>query len=322
MPVLDVRAQLTLVELAKRTHNKDLLLIAETLNEVLEMLDDAIWIEANGPTSHTHTRRQALPTGTYRKFNAGVPREASAAKQIVETLGMLEAYSVVDKGLVDLAPNAKEFRSGEDMAFVEGLSQTFATTLIYGNMTTTPEKFNGLATRYNSLSLANVDECGGTGETTTSVWVIQWGKTRVFLPYPKGSKTMGVNARDLGECTVVDAGGTNEYQAYRTHFKMDGGIVVRDDRCVQRVCNIQTTGKTNIFDDDILVGALNRLPAKGIGAAIYANETVKTQMDILAKDKSNVNYTQKDAFGRPVTSFRGFPVRQMDAIINTEDAVV
>jgi hypothetical protein len=92
---------------------------------------------------------------------------------------------------------------------------------------------------------------------------------------------------------------------------------------VFRIANIETAAgaKSNIFDDDILIRALRRCPANAAGLVIYANRTVLTQMDIRSKDKSNVNYSIADIFGVPTTTFRGFPVRQVDAILDTESAL-
>jgi hypothetical protein len=337
-----LRSQLTLLELAKRTLDGQHLAVAEVLAETNEVLTDAVWVESNQPTSHITTKRISLPAGTWRKVNAGVYREASATQQIVETIGLCESYSVVDKFLVDIAANPREFRSSEDLAFVEGLSQTLADALfrdnantIPGNMAANPERFNGFVIRYNSVNATgNVITEGGTATAgdTTSVWVVQWGPSMVHMIYPKGSK-MGIEVRDLGEQTVqaglmttgtdisaVNSGGSiTEYQAYRTHFKLAAGLVVRDDRCVQRLCNIDDLGDTAPLDEDNIIVMLNKLPYQGKGAVIYCNNDTKTQLDILAKDSGNLAVASvEDAFGRPVTVFRGVPVRRVDAITNTE----
>ena len=320
MSTMTINSQLTLVELAKRTNNKDLLLITEVLNETNELLDDAVWIEGNQTISHKGSQRTFLPVGTWRRINSGVEQEASATKQIVEPMGMLEAYSTVDKKLVEIAPNPMEFRSQEDLAFVEGLSQSLIDAIIYGNLSTDPEKFDGLATRYSKLADTNVLGQGGTGSDTTSVWIIQWGPTRCHLVYPRGSQSIGIGTRDLGEQTVYDAN-SNPYQAFRTHFEINCGLFVHDQRCVQRLANIETAGATNTLDDDSLVILLGRMLQRGVGAVIYANRTICTQLDILAKDKTNVNYTSADVFGKPTTLFRGVPVKLVDALLDTETAI-
>lgn len=322
MTTLDTRAQLTLIELAKRTADQNLLDIVEVMTETNEILDDALWLEANQKMGHLGTVRNTLPSGTWRRLNKGIARKASSTRQIKEGIGMLEAYSVVDKKLVDLAPNPIVFRSGEDMAFVEGLSQDLADCIFYGDQSTTPEKFDGFTPRYNALSLENVHDTGGTGDDNTSLWIVQWGKHKVHLIYPGGSASMGVKARDLGECTVLDDQATpQEYQAYRTHFEVNAGMFIHDDRCVQRVCNIEVTGSTNIIDDNLIIAAKNNLPYKGVGAVIYCNKTILTQLEILAKDKSNVNWQPGEAFGQAITQFQGIPVRRVDALLNNETTV-
>ena len=322
MSTLTVRGQLTLLELAKRTANKELLTIAELLNETNEMLDDAVWVEANQLTSHVTTQRTSLPTGHFRSINEGVEGESSSTKQIVEPMGMLEAYSTVDKKLVDIAPNPMEFRSNEDKAFIEGLGQTLQESIIYGNRVDNFKEFDGFSVRsdWDAIADSYVYGAGGTGNDTTSVWLVQWGVDKVHLIYPKGSQTMGIKRQDLGEQTVYDDS-YNPFQAYRSHFMADCGLVVRNPRNVQRIVNIETSGSSNILDDDDLVKALNQMTQRGQGAVIYCNRTILSQLDILAKDRSNVSYTSAEVFGKQVTLFQGHPVRLVEQILDTEDAI-
>lgn len=320
MATLTANQQLTLVELAKRTANKKIETIAERLSEVNEMMMDAVWIEANDLTSHVTTVRTSLPSGTYRKINSGVASEASTTKQIREDIAMLEAFSKVDKKLVDIAPDKAAFRSGEDMAFVEGIGQSMMDALIYGNKATDPEQINGLATRYNALADTNVVGAGGTGSDVSSIWIIQWGMDKAHLIYPKGGMPGGINFEDMG-IDVAQDGSSNDYVVYRSHFEVNFGLVVRDDRNVQRIANIETSGSSNIFDEDLLIRRLRNMTNGGKGAVIYANQTILSQMDVAAKDKTNVNYYIENVFGVPTTTFRGFPVRQVDAILDTETAI-
>ena len=54
------------------------------------------------------------------------------------------------------------------------------------------------------------------------------------------------------------------------------------------------------------------------GLRIYTNRTGATYLDILAQDKTNVNLTYREFAGKPVTTFRGIPVRVTDALLETE----
>lgn len=315
----------TLLNMAGRFHNGVILPIAEVLSKDNEILADIPFAEANEIFGHRLNRRGSKPTGSYRKLNSGVATEKSNTVPDYEGIAFLEAWSQLDAALVEGAPDPVAYRRTEDEAFIEGMRDTFASTLIYGSTNTTPEKMDGLAQRITTLSstsvngVANVIGASGTGSDVTSIWIVQWGPRRVYMAYPKGSMA-GLDFEDFGKQPITDSDG-NLYTAYRSHFMWKSGLVVEDDRCIQRIANIESAGSSNIFDEDDLITALNRLPFGGRGAVIYANRTIKTQMDINAKDKSNVNYTSGEIFGMPVTNFRGVPVRQVDAILDTETAL-
>ena len=322
MAILDAYGQLTLLELAKRTDPKgEAAKIAEIMSEANEILLDAVWGEANNITSHKVVRRDYLPAGTWRHINKGVAKEASITTEVNEPIGFLESYSEIDKALVDMAPNPRQFRMDEAAAFIEGMSQSLAGAVMYANHAVDPEKLNGLSERLNALSIARVISAGGSGTDTTSVFAIQWGLNQVFMAYPRGSKNVGIEHKDLGEVTLSD--GTNPYQGFRDHFVSRSGLVVKDTRCIARVANIESTGAVNLFDEDDLITVLNQMKNGGKGAVIYVNRTIKTQMEIALIDRGNVNFTVANGLGGvPVLFFRGSPVRLVDQIIDAETEVV
>lgn len=315
--------RMTLIDLAKRTKDNSVIAIAEVMNKVNAIMDDAVWIQANGETQHVTAKRLSLPTGSWRKINEGVDPEKSTTQQLVETIGMLEAYSHVDTALVDVAPDKAAFRLTEDLAFVEGMSQTLANQIIYGTTVGYPERFDGFATRFANLTtlsvsaVHNVHNYGGSGSTLNSVWIVQWGATKVHMIYPRNSVSVGFSMADDGVQTIVASNG-GYFKVYQTHFKQYAGLCVRDDRCVQRVANIPATA-ANLSNK--LIDALRQMPADGGGAIIYANATVLGQLDKEAKDKTNVNYGPADAFGRPTMFFRGIPVKKVESLLTTESAL-
>lgn len=317
--------QLGLVELAKRKDPAgNPAVIAEVLARDNEILQDAPWSEANDTFSHMITRRLTLPTGSFRKLNAGVATEASQTIQVSETIGMLESFSQADQALVEAAPNPTQFRMQEAASFLEGMSQTFATKVIYGNSHTTPEEFTGFAPRMNDTDCNNVISAGGSGGDTTSIFGVQWGLDKVHFVYPKGAPSQGITHKDLGLAAVdvTTTAGTHSYMmAYRDHFKLACGLVVRDNRCIFRVANIEVSGTSNIFDPDDLIDLLNAMPQRGAGTMLYLNNYIFSQMDKQAMDKSNVLYSVGDLWGVPTVKFRGFPLRKCDAITITETAV-
>ncbi len=312
---------LTLAEVAKR-HDPDgnMATIAEVLEEQNDILKDAPWREANDVFSNKGTRRSREPGGTWRKLNAGVVAEKSETVEIVDTIGMLDTLAKNDVEVIKSFKNPSQARSDEAMSFAAGLGKTMASTMIYGNTITTPEKFTGLAPRMDDLATTNnVLNEGGTGSDLTSIFVIDWGPSTVHMLYPRNSK-VGLDHEDLGIQLVTDIG-SNEFRAYVDYFSWKAGMAVKNAKSIGRIANIESAGTSNIFDEDNLIALLNRM-TKGPGRRIYCNETVMTQMEIRVKDKTNVNYTKVDGLAPgPVMMFKGVPIRQVDQIINTEAAL-
>ena len=317
---MTVANTLSLLELAKRHDpNGNTAAIAEVLTEENQMLQDAVWQEANDTFSHKYTRRLSLPTGTHRKLNFGVPVEASRTVEGRDTVAFLESYSQCDKKLCDAAASPSEFRMNEATSFLEGMGQTMAGKMIYGNTALVPEEPLGLAPRMAAVASTNVIDAGGS--IGTSIYVVMWGPTKAFMVYPRNHPNVGIVHKDLGEVTLTDASG-GMYQGYRDHFETNYGLCVKDDRSTGRICEIEPAGVANIFDEDDLITLLNLMPSGP--KVIYCNGTVKTQMDIALKDKTNVNYTAQGGeglAGEPVLHFKGYPIRRVDQILDTEAAV-
>jgi len=159
---------LTYADWAKRLDdNYKIASIVELLSQTNEILDDMLVMEGNLPTGHKTTVRTGLPSATWRLLNYGVPNGKSTTAQIVDSCGNLETYAVIDKDIADLNGNTPEFRLSEVKAFLEGMSQQVATTVIYGNTQTNPERFMGLAPRFNTVTTTaaqtafNVIDAGG-----------------------------------------------------------------------------------------------------------------------------------------------------------------
>lgn len=302
--------------------------IVELLKETNPILDDMTVIEANGYTEHKTTVRSGLPKGTWRELNYGVQPEKSKTVPVKDSMGMLETYAEVDKALADLNDNKAAWRLSEDRAFIEGLNQTMAGTLFYGNSSLEPQKFMGLTPRYSDLSAENkrnIIDAGGTGSDNTSIWLIVWGPNTVHSIFPKGS-TAGLLSRDLGEHTLTDDQG-GKYQGYRTHYKWDLGLTLRDWRYAVRIANIDAgdladpaTG-ANILQ--LMARALHRVPNLGMGRPVfYLNREVLEALDVQSMEKTTLALKTQELEGKFWQTFRGVPLRQTDALINTEARVV
>jgi len=313
--------------------------IAEVLNRKCPLLGILPMEPTNLIMSHIGTRRSTLMTPQPRTFNKGIVPTATHTTPLTEGIAMYEDYSEVDKKLCDIQNDPTQFRKDEDLAKIESFHQSLEYGLFYNSLTSDGRIINGLATRFNSLSTyPNGDSTwtynvvdGGSSVTRTSIWLIEFGKKKVYGLYPKNLPA-GLSHRDLGE--VTKESGYSEsvagslYQVYRTHFSWDIGLFIADERCVQRYANINSVvGGANEFDEQQLITLKNQLPSMGedAGTCIICNRQIKTQMDIRAvSQKTNTYFTQNastgDVWGRPVTRFQGIPVIVAEMIGNAETA--
>ena len=315
--------KLTILEQAKRRELGNIARIAELLEEYNEFTMDAPTFEANDVYSHLYTKRVQLPTIEPRSINAGARRSASLTEQAREQITLLEVWAEIDEQLIDHEPSPGAARSNELVSFIEAGAQEFAKRLLYGNKADgDARQFDGLTARFDALSLDNVRSVGGTGGT--SVWIIEWGFDTVHLVYPKGAPSIGLDEKDLGKQRVTDSTG-NPYMAYVNQMKWEYGLVGKDPRAAQRLCNIDVAGGTNSLDNAakirLMVAAKNQLPRMGRNAVIYAQRDTKTQFDIYALEKTNGFYMQSNITGGPLTMFQGMPIRMVEQLLTTEGTV-
>jgi len=318
----------TLLDVTKRLDPDGKIdMIAELLAETNPVLDDAVFIEGNLPTGHRTTVRTGLPAPTWRKLYGGVQPTKSTTAQVTDACGMLEAYAEVDKALADLNGNTASFRLSEDRAHIEGMTQEMAATLFYGNETTEPEAFTGLSPRFNSTSTANgINVLQATTDTdNSSIWLVVWGANTVHCIYPKGSKA-GLTMEDKGQVTIEDIDGSGgRMEAYRTHYRWDMGLTVRDWRYVVRIPidqeDLTLSGGADLVD--LMMNATTMVPNLNAGRPVwYCNRKV---MSFLKRKMTNkiVNSTlsMEQLNGKWTPMFEGIPVRRCDAIHNSEAAI-
>lgn len=325
---------LTLADVFKRTDaDKQIAAVIELLAQDNPILADMIVKEANDGTTHLTTVRTGIPEGTWRMLYQGVQPTKSTTAQVRDATGMIEAWSEIDEKLVRMTQDSAGLRLSEAQAFLEGLNQGVATSMFYGDQATSPAKFTGLAPRFNKLassgSGAQIVDAGGTGSDNTSIWFVVWGENTVHGLYPKGSKA-GITREDKGVQTKTNPDGS-VLDVVREKFQWDIGLSVRDYRYVSRIANIDVSdvqaGTLNLYN--FMRKAYYKLKQRrvmGGRAAIYLNTDMLEALDALATNNGTtdnfVRLTRKEIEGEEVLTYRGIPLRESDALLNTEARVV
>lgn len=314
----------TLADLAKVTDpDGSISDVVEILNQTNEILLDMTWLEGNLTTGHRTTVRAGLPTPTWRKLYGGVQPTKSRAVQVTDNCGMLEDYAEVDKALVDMAGNPASFRLQEDRPHIEGLNQQVATTLFYGDESVNAERFTGFAPRFNSLSASNGENIisgGGSGSDNASIWLVCWSPQTCHGIIPKGSSA-GISQRDLGEVTIENVDGNNgRMQAYRSHYRWDVGLSVRDWRYVVRIANIDRSALTynaasGAILNDLMHQAVTQLPASMGRCVWYMDRSILSMLQRQTSSAvSSSTLTMENVGGTMQTSWGGYPIRRVDAL--------
>lgn len=318
--------------------------VVELLMQQNPILDDAITTMCNMDAVHRHMIRTGLPTATWGRLYKGTPQSKSTMQQVDDTTGFLEAASGIDTRLLKLASDPARARLVDSAPYLEAMNQEMASGVFYHDTATTPEKFKGLAARYNTYNSGAADprlpkisdqviHGGGSGNDNTSIWFVTWGDHATSLLYPKNSKA-GVDIEDKGEQRVTDGDG-NPYYVKETLFRWHIGMFVKDWRYNARIANIDVSamqgGSVDLWA--LLRKAYYRLQSRRRDAqssriAIYMNRDVLEILDAQSSDRAllaaNPNYTglgHAQVEGKEVRTYRGIPIRETDAVLNTEDLV-
>lgn len=314
--------------------------VLEVLSQTNPVLDDAWMIACNNGNKHRHTIRTGLPTVSWGELYKGIPQSKGHTQSVEDTTGFVEQMSAVDERALEIEPDkVAQLRLNEASGVLEAMSQEAATGIFYHDTASAPEKFKGLFARYNSLTNPNVVSAGGSGSDNTSIAFVTWGDRFTSLIHPAGAPA-GLTRKDNGRQRVDDASG-NPYYVLEEQFRWHLGMSVGDWRYNSRVANIDISelqaGNVDIYK--FMRQAYYKLQSRRVarpGAnlpdgeaaprqAIYMNRDVLQALEAIAQNKGAsdnfVRLTPMEIAGQEVMTYRGIPIRETDALVNTETVV-
>jgi hypothetical protein len=325
---------LDLSQLPKNSMASDVINLLAQINPILE---DAPAFECNHGMKHKTTVMTGLPAVTWGRLYKGIPASKGTRQIVEDATGFVESASEVDCRLVDQVEKAEEkasIRMSEAEAHIEAMAIEVASAMFYADSSVDPEKPMGFAPRFNSLSAENgqqIIDGNGAGADNTSIWMITWGRQASHIIYPKAGN-IGLERDDQGKQLVEDASG-DKYMVYREEFKWHFGLTVRNWQYVARVANIDVSNlTTNASSGADIVELMTEMyyAHKGRRVAsgrtfIYANTTIVKFLDYQARNASAKNLyvtlSEQGPNAKEVLSFRGVPIREVDALLNTEAVV-
>jgi hypothetical protein len=341
---------ISLIDMMRSTGAEGAADVAEVLNRLSPVYRNAMSVECNDGTRHKHKIRTGLPSVTWGRLYQGIPQSKSGFAMVEDTTGFVEGRSSVDTRELEIAKNPALLRQQEADGQIEAMTQAIETGIFYGDVTTTPEQFKGLAARYNTLATgsapsaasAQVINGGGSGSNNCSIWVVTWSDAATTLLYPQGT-TGGINRKDMGEQRVLDANG-NAYFVKEELFRAHVGLAVKDWRYNARICNINATNRDagsvdlygllrkafyqlqGVYQTALRTqdGKVNENASAEGRTVIYMNRATLAALDALGTNGSAntaLRLTTMELEGRTVTAYRGIPIEVTDALLDTETAV-
>ena len=296
-------------------------------NELIQYLP---WIRGDKDDGNTVVQATKLPTVGYIKYNLAPTKSKGAAVQVTFDTGVLKTFSDIDAELVNSKVDKAGFRQSEDMLFVEAMNQQVASDIIYSNVATVPEKFNGLATLYAAPNTTRNNygyymlSGGGSGSDNTSIWLLSLGEDGVSGVHGKAG-VAGLKMKDHSKVWGPDSAG-NDMEWYRSEYRWEVGLQVKRPGAVVRICNIDVSAvlaESSAADLSKLIQRALGLIEPGLGRVVIAcNRTMKTWFAIQAQNKSTLGlHTIKDTFGEEINAIQGRPIIQMDTITNAEATI-
>jgi hypothetical protein len=330
---------LTLADVAK-SKNKQIGKVAEVLSRQDGMIRDTPFMEMNEGTKHVETIRSGLPEVYYRKANQPIPASKSTTEERTYGAAHFESKSQIDRmvaargGRDRIAYN----RWNQATGHLQAMAQEHADLLLYGSPDDDTRKVPGLSDIFSTLSTSvetskQIVDFGGVGNDNTSIWLVYWGENSAFGVYPAGTQA-GLKRTDMTPSPdqFVQIHGTDEngnpgtFWGYEEDFEIDHGLVVKDYRQIARVANIDiselATDPTDLLEAMII--ASYKIDSEENGTPFwYVNKTIMAYLHIAALNKvsagGGVRYDNYD--GKKVLMFLNKPVRQMDALMVSEDAI-
>jgi len=336
-----INTKYTLLDRAKETiDGKTMLPFFRVMNELVDdFFMDVPFIFANMGLAHKFTRDTGMVTSTRRTFYSGVVSSKLNKQVVVEQLALMERRREIDEDEIDTLGKSEgqaKLRQ-EDESHIRKLGEDIVYNFFNDTSNSGSEHIDGLFKRLDALNpdgLNNVRSNGHSG-TGTSILIVEWNVDKTggaFGIIPPGwvrNSDFGVAARNKFKEKVGDVDNAAAvYYAYVAQFKAWMGLGIANNRKMARLANVNSTiGGSKSFNDggvNNLIQILNDGRFDRNRTRMYVNTTIKSQMDIYAKDKSNVLWSTQEVFGRPVTVFQSnIPVRVLDTTIisNSQTAV-
>jgi hypothetical protein len=322
------------------------------------MLTDAVVQQANELMGHEGAFGTYMPTAQVVKVGAYRSTSTAAWGTFRDDISIFSDASAIPKDVADIQgtswlseeenTKANAFGQSTENHLIYGTSGPTTDTIIIDGTSTTPtakpEKYTGLAPRflvpdddggdgYNAMNpntsngaQKGVWSAGGTGNDTTSIWFIRWGKRAASLITPLNDPQYGLKVEDLG--LQMAWSGDTYRRCYMTEYEWKHGLSIYPGEMggnhVARIRNIENDPDTDHSALKSLIFQVIRryfLTATE-GIMMYVPPVLMAVFDVLYEAKTNIIFTRENPYALSPDNWSGKVfIRQCRAINEYETAV-
>lgn len=313
--------------------------VAKVLTQSNPIIKDMVMIESNSDSGHEYAIQTGIPKAVWRRAYEGVQPTKGTQKVVKESYGRMSEVSVVDVAVAEKGGKTAAIRAEMLATKLESMSMEAASKLINGSMQEDEKAFVGFAKRYSKLSGADssrqvINNGGTTANKQSSIYLIGWGKNKIFSFFPKGTRA-GIKLYDYcknGPINIEGPDGT--YPGYKEQAEWLLGLGVQDWRYGARVCNIETSklntkdAKVALYENFVkALGRIQNLEAckliayctrdvkDALRAGYLASGGVTVYQNNYGTSSGNMGYANHDLV------IDGIAIKAEDSILETEAVV-
>ena len=304
--------------------------VIRSMVERSDLCKDMPIYEANGRMFHKYVRNTALVSGTWVNLNDGISASKGGYISATASLGRLESRLIVDVRLADYERDFAGYVARLGQPHIDGLSNDMEDAVSSGTVSggyafPSIEEHIASATQTDQFGKYMCHTYGGTS-TVASIIAVQWGQDMVYGVFPQGHKYAGVEKHEYSGDQLTSGVNSSDMRSYVCDFAWAMGLVIADDRCVRRICNIEPSAATNnmlgsSFKIRPVIDALVSMKDMGRGAVLYMNREVWGFFWKKASEDANVNYTPQGPWDQPRYVFDGHKIGFSDSLTNAESQV-
>jgi hypothetical protein len=308
--------------------------VGEVLDQLKGIVHDIPWVEGDTIEGHQVVQRTSLPVIYTKRASLGVRSSAGSYAAIVEHPEKLQGWLRMDEDVAEFGGNPEAKLAKEAKGFAEAMEQAVVNRFIYGNSNVNPEQIDGMAIRFNSLTVGPQKRntlsvtTSPSGNDQMSMYLVKWGPGMVYGWYPKGSEA-GMKIVPFGKVPVEELDGSSNVLnrvVYKEQWKWALGLAVENWKAIVRLCNIDKSVLLGGTPQDLLKYmryAIQLLPEGPGKPVFYCNLTTKAQLNEQAYSgvKAGGGLTFDNVDGRPIMRFQEIEIKALDGLTEGESPV-